>query len=591
MRPHTIAAILWALLITVLVSPAAAHAAPARMAVMDLTKGAGGEEWDGLGMALSGMLVSDLMQVDQLALVERQRLEDVVGELKLSEGEFIDPKTAQKLGRGLGADLILVGSFSVVGKTIVLDGRIVDVASGEVKGAGSATGTMAEWVAVEKDLIDQLIQALNIQLGASVKRKIMIQAQTESFAALAAYGEGLKRKKQGRADDAKAAFQRATQLDPEFAAAKAALSEMRSKVQAHEEALEDWKSKLKADAHRTVLEAFPDESTRPEGFVHDYKSLAELTLRLIALEQAGLHCQRAKEMRAFLDRMEWKLDAPLLMPEGVRANIEAQVRKIAPEVFGHLSPDGRESAIQEFVELELRGHQSKVDMSGLRHRHQLAMVFIHDAVQATDEAEALEAYTKSLSPHPTPRVPSGEADHSFYHLYIKTMQMWNRGLAGLALGNPMQGDGIKGALKACLSGPDYLEALEELTAQIHNSGAADSPIAGGSTLGLVLEMELTEVHAQTHGATPALQKRMDAMLAKHPIGTPQHTKVLAHAKKITAIAQKQSAGQRIQSDMSKNEIEHLLLAAIEKDSTAFRTDTLACSIFLPELEISVRSFK
>jgi TolB-like protein len=205
-------------------------AQPRLLAVMELSKGAGSAEYDGMGMALSGLIVDDLFKVEQLRLVERQRVDEVVGEIALADGKYIDPKTAQKMGRGLGAEFILLGSYSVVGKTFVMDGRIVDVASGEVKGTGSSTGTIDEFVAVQKDLIDQIIKVLNIELGASAKRKLMLSAQTESFQALSAYGEGLKRQKQGKADDAKAAFERAAQIDPEFAAAKAALSEMRSKV-------------------------------------------------------------------------------------------------------------------------------------------------------------------------------------------------------------------------------------------------------------------------------------------------------------------------------------------------------------------------
>ena len=519
MRPHILAAF-WALLLIALGSPTSADAAARRMAIMDLTKGAGSQEYDGLGMALSGMLASDLIQVEQLALVERQRLDDVVGELKLSEGQFIDPKTAQKLGRGLGADLILVGSYSVVGKTFVLDGRIVDVASGEVQGAGSSNGSIDDFVAVEKDLIDQLIQALNIQLGASVKRKLMLQAETESFQALSAYGEGLQRKKEGKEEDAKAAFQRAAQIDPQFAAAKAALSEMQSKVQAHEAALADWKSKLKNDAHKRVLEAFPDESTRPEGFVHDASSLAELTLRLIALEQAGLHCQRAKEMRALLDRVEWKL----------------------------ASPSQQQQA--------------------------MLMLSISNALQAKEEATALEAYTRSLSPQATPHVPNIR----HYHLYTKTAQMWRQGLYSLAVGDQvtMQGVGLKGSLKACLSSEDYLDALEDLSAQLQKSGAADQPTAGGSTLGMAFELELLQLSAQTHGATAALQKRIDALLAKHPVGCAHHEQVLRHIKMITGLAQKHGTSSRIQSTMSQEEITRLLIAATDKESTAFRRDSQAC---------------
>ena len=285
-------------------------AEPSTLAVIPLSQGAGSEEYLGLGKALAGMLVSDLSGVAALQLVERDRLDDLMTEMELSDTGFVDESTAQKLGKGLGAELMLLGSYSVVGETFVMDGRIVGVESGEILKAVTANGTVGDFVSVEKELMEQMLDGIEISLSSSERRKLYLQAPTEQFDAIAAYGEGLQHQDDGDMEGAKAAFQRALELDPAFEAAREALAGLRQfvgQIKADKIAREQ---EFKAEAHRSILEAYPDERTRAANFIDTTDSFVGLALRLMVLENEELHCQRYEELYHYLERVDWNVTEP-----------------------------------------------------------------------------------------------------------------------------------------------------------------------------------------------------------------------------------------------------------------------------------------
>src|SRR5688500_17930937 len=92
--------------------------APFSVAVPYFDNNTGQAQLDPLAKGLADMLISDLSQVASLRIVERQKLNQVLAELKLSRSKFIDPKTAQKLGKGLAAQYILSGGYTLVGDTL-----------------------------------------------------------------------------------------------------------------------------------------------------------------------------------------------------------------------------------------------------------------------------------------------------------------------------------------------------------------------------------------------------------------------------------------------------------------------------------------
>src|SRR5213078_5264160 len=99
-----------------------AHAATMRVAVMEFTNASRDPELESLGKGLQSMVTTDLANVQALQVVERERLKDVQGELQLSRGQGFDKTTAAKIGKLIGATHLFVGSYTVVGDKMRLDG-------------------------------------------------------------------------------------------------------------------------------------------------------------------------------------------------------------------------------------------------------------------------------------------------------------------------------------------------------------------------------------------------------------------------------------------------------------------------------------
>jgi len=110
-----------------------------------------------LGSASADILVTELAKTDRFILIERAKLDKLLGEQKLGLTGIIDPDTAAKMGRMLGAAAIVTGAVSEFGvKTrggdyllyeskkqiaeAVVDVRIVDAETGQILHAESGKG-------------------------------------------------------------------------------------------------------------------------------------------------------------------------------------------------------------------------------------------------------------------------------------------------------------------------------------------------------------------------------------------------------------------------------------------------------------------
>jgi formylglycine-generating enzyme required for sulfatase activity/TolB-like protein len=89
------------------------------------------------GRYISEKLITRLFQTKKFTVVERQQLNKIITEQKLSLTGIIDPSSAQKLGRLLGVDAIAAGSISDLTKTLEINARLVSTETGEVFSAAA----------------------------------------------------------------------------------------------------------------------------------------------------------------------------------------------------------------------------------------------------------------------------------------------------------------------------------------------------------------------------------------------------------------------------------------------------------------------
>ena len=154
------------------------HQVKKAVAVLRFDNNTGDARYDHLGRALAAMMISDLSVVDEIQLVERERLEDLQKEMELQQSAYVDPSTAQTMGMMVGAEFVVTGAFTAMDPEMRLDTRVDRVATSEVVKTANVTGKKDEFLDLEQRLADQLVDGLGVVLTGDEKERL--RAQQES---------------------------------------------------------------------------------------------------------------------------------------------------------------------------------------------------------------------------------------------------------------------------------------------------------------------------------------------------------------------------------------------------------------------------
>ncbi|NLJ47356.1 MAG: hypothetical protein GX430_12470 [Treponema sp.] len=174
------------------------------------TRGAPDLAW--LSKGLADLLAGDLGATGAFTLVEREELERVLREQELVLSGLVDPAGAPKVGRLLGADLLLYGSFLGAGEELRIDARVVRAETGEIAASARAEGPTARVLDLERELSARLAAALGIP--AAPGPSVRTPPGPSSLDAARAYYRGLDLMDAGRYAEALEYFSQSTRLDP-----------------------------------------------------------------------------------------------------------------------------------------------------------------------------------------------------------------------------------------------------------------------------------------------------------------------------------------------------------------------------------------
>jgi len=89
-------------------------------------------------------ITTTLVNSGQFNVLERFKLETVLNELKLSQTGIMDSQQAKKVGKLLGADLILTGTFAKMGKSWNANLRLINTETGLIISAINQSGLLHE---------------------------------------------------------------------------------------------------------------------------------------------------------------------------------------------------------------------------------------------------------------------------------------------------------------------------------------------------------------------------------------------------------------------------------------------------------------
>ncbi|MHB8878609.1 MAG: CsgG/HfaB family protein, partial [Myxococcaceae bacterium] len=93
------------------------------------------EEYVVLKKGLAQMIITDLVPNTSLRVVEREKLQAIMDELKLNQTNKIDPATANKIGKLLGVKYQVIGAYFLLGPMMRVDAKVIEVVTGKTIGS------------------------------------------------------------------------------------------------------------------------------------------------------------------------------------------------------------------------------------------------------------------------------------------------------------------------------------------------------------------------------------------------------------------------------------------------------------------------
>jgi tetratricopeptide (TPR) repeat protein len=177
-----------------------------------------------IGTGFAEFTANDLSKVHSLQVVDRLKLDVLLGELKLGQSGAVDPKTAPRVGKLVGGHQVVTGSLISSGDNQVrLDGAIVNTTDGNVDVTKSSEGDVKSFFKIEKEFVFSVLDKLGITPTAE-EREAINKIPTESYIAFMAYCRGLDYQQRGMFREAQGEFNTASSQDKNFAAPKSQLT-------------------------------------------------------------------------------------------------------------------------------------------------------------------------------------------------------------------------------------------------------------------------------------------------------------------------------------------------------------------------------
>lgn len=176
----------------------------------------GGDEFEGFGDALAEFIVQDLTKVQSLTLVERVQLDAILRELALARSGAVDPETAPRVGKLMGAGRVVTGSV------VVLDDQELETslfvtnvprATLEDDVQRRARYDNDEFFAMQNALVFDILAAIGYE-PTEEERILIDDVPTRSLGSFLAYGQGLAAERDGRQADAREAYRHSLEEDP-----------------------------------------------------------------------------------------------------------------------------------------------------------------------------------------------------------------------------------------------------------------------------------------------------------------------------------------------------------------------------------------
>ena len=189
-----------------------------RLAIIYFDNSGGEPSMDKLKKGLADMLITDLSNVSMLDIVERDKLEAILKEQKLSSSKDFDPSTAAKVGKLLGAEIILTGGYFDMMGSLRIDARFIDVETGKILKSDGVDGATSSFFKIQKQLAWKIINNMDVKISDKEKKELESKEKSKalSFEDLNQYSNALELYDKGKKADSKKIAEKMAKKYPDF---------------------------------------------------------------------------------------------------------------------------------------------------------------------------------------------------------------------------------------------------------------------------------------------------------------------------------------------------------------------------------------
>lgn len=192
------------------------------IAVLDLENGGSigpdAQDLSDLGKGLGMMLTTEMMKNPRVQMVERDQIRALLDEQKLSLSGMADPATAIQVGKLVGAKYMIFGSYADVYSRLRIDVRIVEVETGVLRRAQEVTDDREKLFESVGRLATALFEDLELEPTTSLPATPPVPARAALL-----FSQGIGFEDRGHEAKARAMYERALELAPDYRAARTRL--------------------------------------------------------------------------------------------------------------------------------------------------------------------------------------------------------------------------------------------------------------------------------------------------------------------------------------------------------------------------------
>jgi uncharacterized protein (TIGR02145 family) len=230
---------------------------PIKLAILDFENISGIAKYDGLGKAMSSMLISDIeanVSPKRIQLVERAQIQKVLKEQKFQTSGNVNKNTAVQAGKILGVNYLLVGDIYILNDQLIINARLTNTETGRIVFSKKQEGKTTAWLTLKTNIAKDLAINLSQPFTEPTIPDIEVPVAT-----ITTFGNAITAKDTGNVQIAESLSSTIIDFNPEFKYIddlKKEIDELKKQVNQNTKDIESLKSSGDLVIDASTLEEF-----------------------------------------------------------------------------------------------------------------------------------------------------------------------------------------------------------------------------------------------------------------------------------------------------------------------------------------------